>query len=186
MRKTMVIIKPSRLKRIPVKQWLFLLGLLALALLFLWGTRSYPHLTTENTHALTGPVSGIHFTEGWGLHGPAYAALEIDGESCKIALNGRDLSLLLRSEDVTDSAKTARVLVSDRGEIAELEFEGKRYHTLDEENHQRSSKRTMLCVFAIVFLFLDGVLFFADLSGYGIVIFRTRPKNRKQFILVEK
>lgn len=179
---TLIVIKRSRLRRVPRKDWLMLLVVLAASAALLIGSFcAYPRLTKENTHKLTGPVSDSRIIENRSRHGSDTAVLVIDGEEYRIPIKSRELRQLMERRPTG----TARIIATDQNEIAELEYDGTIYHTLAKENADRLGIRFIFLVFSL--LFLAGDLFLLALVLFGsVIILRKRPKNIKKRILIEK
>ena len=180
---TLIVIKPSRFRRITRKDWLMLLGILAVSVALLIGSCFfYPHLTEENTHELTGPIASSHIDKDFSPRRYDTALLVIDNAEYKIPIRSRELRQLMENRPTG----VARIIATDRNEIAELEYAGKLYHTLDQENANRLGIRIIFLIFSL--LFLAGDLFFLTLVlfSYSIVILRKRPKAIKKHILIEK
>ena len=178
----LIILKPSRFRRIPSKDWLMLLGILAVSVALLIGSCFfYPRLTEENTHELTGPITSSRIDKDYSPRRYDTALLVIDSAEYKIPIRSRELRQLMENRPTG----VARIIATDRNEIAELEYDGKLYHTLEQENANRLGIRIIFLIFSL--LFLAGDLFFLTLVlfSYSIVILRKRPKTIKKHILIE-
>ena len=180
---TLIVLKPSRLRRIPRKNWLVVLVIFAASVALLIGSCFfYPRLTEENTRELTGSITDSRIIENRSRHGSDTAVLVIAEEECRIPIRNRELRQLIESRP----GGTARVIVTDRHEIAELEYDGTLYHTLEEENADRFGIRLIFLVFGLLFLAGDLFFLWMNLLCYSIVILRKRPKNIKKRFLIEK
>lgn len=179
----LIVLKPSRFLRVPRKDWLMLLGILAISVALLIGSCFfYPHLTEANTYELTGPITSSRIEKDYSPRRYDTGHLIIDNEECKIPIRSRELRQLMENRPTG----IVRVIVTKNGDIAELEYDGKLYHTLEKENANRLGIRIIFLIFSL--LFLAGDLFFLTLVlfSYSIVILRKRPKNIKKHILIEK
>ena len=179
---TLIVLKPSRLGRIHWKSWLQMLCIFVLSFIFLIGSFTIERLTAENTRELTAPISSSRIIPNRSRHGSDTAVLVIDVEEYRIPIRSRELRQLLE----THPTGNARVIVTEDGSIAELEYDGQLYHTLKKENLRRQTGR-ILALFTGLIL-LTGSLFFlwVELLSHSIVILRKRPKNTNQRILIEK
>ena len=180
---TLIVLKPSRFLRIPRKDWLMLLGILAVSIALLIGSCFfYPHLTKENTHELTGSITSSRIDKDYSPRRYDTAHLIIDNAEYNIPIRSRELRQLIEN----CPTGVARIIATDRNEIAELEYDGTLYHTLEQENDNRLGIRIVFLIFGL--LFLAGDLFFLTLVlfSYSIVILRKRPKNIRKHILIEK
>ena len=160
-----------------------LLGILAVSVALLIGSCFfYPHLTEDNTHELTRPITSSHIGKDFSPHRYDTALLIIDNAEYKLPIRSRELRQLIEN----CPTGVARIIATDRNEIAELEYDGKLYHTLEEENANRLIIRIVFLIFGL--LLLAGDLFFLTLVlfSYSIVILRKRPKTIKKHILIEK
>lgn len=180
---TLIVLKPARFRRIPWKNWFLMLGLFALSVFFLIGCFSIQRLTKENTRELIAPISSSRVVTRYsGRNSRSTAIVVIEGESCTIPIRNRELRQLMENHPTG----VARVIVTEDGSIAELEYDGTLYHTLEKENTRRMIGRFLALITGL--LLLAGGLFFlwVDLLSYTIVILRKRPKNMEKSILIEK
>ena len=182
MDKALIVLKPERLRKISLRQWFRLLAVLVIAMVLLSGLWSFPHLSEENTHTLTGPISDIRIMKDRGRHRSDRAVFTVSGEECSISLHNHDLRQLLESAP-TD---TARVILSEEGQVAELEYGGTLYHTLEQENANRRLTRILSGSLGVVLILLAIGLATSTLVSYSVVILRKRPKNITNSILIEK
>lgn len=182
MDKALIVLKPERLRKISLRHWFRLLAVLVIAMVLLSGLWSFPHLTEENTHTVIGPISDIRIMKDWGRHRFDQAVFTVSGEECSISLHNHDLRQLLESAPT----ETARVILSEEGQVAELEYGGTLYHTLEQENANRRLTRILGGSFGAGLILLDIGLTAIDLVSYGVVILRKRSKNMKKSIQIEK
>ena len=181
---TLIVLKFSRLKRIPFKNRAMLLVILAVSVALLIGSCFfYPRLTEENTHELTGSITASQIvTRHFSRNSRSTAILVINGETCTIPIRNREMRQLMEDHPTG----VARVIVTEDGDIAELEYDSKLYHTIEKENTDRLVIRIILLISSLLFLAGDLFFFWLELLSYSIVILRKRPKNMQKRILVEK
>ena len=180
---TLIVLKPSQLRRIHWKIWLPLLGVFTISVFFLLGSFTIERLTEENTRELTGPITSSQvITRYTGRNSRSTAVLVIAGENCTIPIRSQELRQFLESHPTGE----ARVIVTKDGSIAELEYDGQLYHTLEKENLRRLSGQ-ILALFSGLFLLAGSLFFFwVELLSHRIVILRKRPKTMKKHFLIEK
>ena len=180
---TLIVLHPARLRRIPWKNWLTLLVLWVVSVMMFAGGCSLPRLTSQNTRELTGSITASRIvTRHFSRNSRSKAILVIDGETCTISIRNRELRQLMEGQPTG----VARVIVTEGGDIAELEYGGTLYHTLEKENTDRLVLRIIFLISGLLFLAGDLFFFWLDLLSYSIVILRKRPKNMQNRILVEK
>lgn len=180
---TLIVLHPARLRRIPWKNRLTLLVLLAVSVMMFIGGCSLPRLTNQNTHELTGFITTSQIvTHHFSRNSRSKAILVIDGETCTIPIRSRELRQLVEGHPTG----VARVIVTEGGDIAELEYSGTLYHTLEKENTDRLVLRIILLISSLLVLAGDLFFFWLELLSYSIVILRKRPKNMQKRILIEK
>ena len=181
---TLIVLKFSRLRRIPFKNRAMLLVILVVSVALLVGSCFfYPRLTEENTHELTGSITASRIvTRHFSRNSRSKAILVIDGETCTIPIRSRELRQLVEGHPTG----VARVIVTEGGDIAELEYDSKLYHTLEKENTDRLVLRIILLISSLLVLAGDLFFFWLELLSYSIVILRKRPKNMQKRLLIEK
>ena len=180
---TLIVLHPSRIRRIPWKNRLTLLVLWVVSVMMFIGGCSLPRLTNQNTHELTGSITASQIvTHHFSRNSRSKAILVIDGETCTIPIRSRELRQLVEGHPTG----VARVIVTEGGDIAELEYSGTLYHTLEKENTDRLVLRIIFLISGLLFLAGDLFFFWLDLLSYSIVILRKRPKNMQKRILIEK
>ena len=147
------------------------------------GCCSLPRLTSQNTHELTGSITASRIViRHFSRNSRSKAILVIDGETCTISIRNRELRQLMEGQPTG----VARVIVTEGGDIAELEYGGTLYHTLEKENTDRLVLRIIFLISGLLFLAGDLFFFWLDLLSYSIVILRKRSKNIQKRILIEK
>ena len=180
---TLIVLHPARLRRIPWKNWLTLLVLWVVSVMMFAGSCSLPRLTSQNTRELTGSITASQIvTRHFSRNSRSKAILVIDGETCTISIRNRELRQLMEGQPTG----VARVIVTEGGDIAELEYGGTLYHTLEKENTDRLVLRIIFLISGLLFLAGDLFFFWLDLLSYSIVILRKRSKNIQKRILIEK
>ena len=180
---TLIVLHPARLRRIPWKNRLTLLVLLAVSVMMFIGGCSLPRLTNQNTHELNGSITASQIvTHHFSRYSRSKAILVIDGETCTIPIRSRELRQLVEGHPTG----VARVIVTEGGDIAELEYDSKLYHTLEKENTDRLVLRIILLISSLLVLAGNLFFFWLELLSYSIVILRKRPKNMQKRILIEK
>ena len=180
---TLIVLHPARLRRIPWKNWLTLLVLWVVSVMRFAGSCSLPRLTSQNTRELTGSITASRIvTRHFGRNSRSTAILVINGETCTIPIRNREMRQLMEDHPTG----VARVIVTEGGDIAELEYDSKLYHTIEKENTDRLVIRIILLISSLLFLAGDLFFFWLDLLSYSIVILRKRPKNIQKRILIEK
>ena len=180
---TLIVLHPARLRRIPWKNWLTLLVLWVVSVMMFAGGCSLPRLTSQNTRELTGSITASRIvTRHFSRNSRSTAILVINGETCTIPIRNREMRQLMEDHPTG----VARVIVTESGDIAELEYGGTLYHTLEKENTDRLVIRIILLISSLLFLAGDLFFFWLELLSYSIVILRKRPKNIQKRILVEK
>ena len=180
---TLIVLHPARLRRIPWKNWLTLLVLWVVSVMMFAGGCSIPRLTSQNTHELTGSITASRIvTRHFSRNSRSTAILVINGETCTIPIRNREMRQLMEDHPTG----VARVIVTEGGDIAELEYDSKLYHTIEKENTDRLVIRIILLISSLLFLAGDLFFFWLELLSYSIVILRKRPKNMQNRILVEK
>ncbi len=179
---TLIVLKVSRLKRIPWKNWLTLLVLSVVSVMMFVGGCSLPRLTNQNTHELTGSITASRIIANHSRYGHDTAILVIDGTEYSTPIKTGELRRLLEKHPTG----TIRVIVTDRSEIAELEYDGTLYLSLNKTNANRLVTRGFLLSLSLLILIGSLVLFSMLLLAESIVILRKRPKNMKKRILIEK
>ena len=180
---TLIVLHPARLRRIPWKNWLTLLVLWVVSVMMFAGSCSLPRLTSQNTRELTGSITASRIvTRHFSRNSRSKAILVIDGETCTISIRNRELRQLMEDQPTG----VARVIVTEGGDIAELEYGGTLYHTLEKENTDRLVLRIIFLISGLLFLAGDLFFFWLELLSYSIVILRKRSKNIQKRILIEK
>ena len=180
---TLIVLHPARLRRIPWKNWLTLLVLWVVSVMMFVGSCSLPRLTSQNTRELTGSITASRIvTRHFSRNSRSTAILVINGETCTIPIRNREMRQLMEDHPTG----VARVIVTEGGDIAELEYDSKLYHTIEKENTDRLVIRIILLISSLLFLAGDLFFFWLELLSYSIVILRKRPKNMQKSILVEK
>lgn len=179
---TLIVLKPSRFRRIPWKVWLTILMLLVVSVMMFVGGCSLPRLTDQNTRELTSPITASRIVMNRSRHGHDTAILVIDGRTYSTPIKTGELRHLLE----THPTGTVRIIVTDRSEIAELEYGGTLFLSLNRTNTNRLITRSFLLIFSLLILIGSLVLFSMFLLAERIVILRKRPKNLKKLILIEK
>ena len=180
---TLIVLHPARLRRIPWKNWLTLLVLWVVSVMMFAGGCSLPRLTSQNTRELTGSITASRIvTRHFSRNSRSTAILVINGETCTIPIRNREMRQLMEDHPTG----VARVIVTEGGDIAELEYDSKLYHTIEKENTDRLVIRIILLISSLLFLAGDLFFFWLELLSYSIVILRKRPKNMQKRILVEK
>ena len=180
---TLIVLHPARLRRIPWKNWLTLLVLWVVSVMMFAGGCSLPRLTSQNTHELTGSITASRIvTRHFSRNSRSTAILVINGETCTIPIRNREMRQLMEDHPTG----VARVIVTEGGDIAELEYDSKLYHTIEKENTDRLVIRIILLISSLLFLAGDLFFFWLELLSYSIVILRKRPKNMQKRILIEK
>ena len=180
---TLIVLHPARLRRIPWKNWLTLLVLWVVSVMMFAGGCSLPRLTSQNTRELTGSITASRIvTRHFSRNSRSTAILVINGETCTIPIRNREMRQLMEDHPTG----VARVIVTEGGDIAELEYDSKLYHTIEKENTDRLVIRIILLISSLLFLAGDLFFFWLELLSYNIVILRKRPKNMEKSILIEK
>ena len=180
---TLIVLHPARLRRIPWKNWLTLLVLWVVSVMMFAGGCSLPRLTSQNTRELTGSITASRIvTRHFSRNSRSTAILVINGETCTMPIRNREMRQLMEDHPTG----IARVIVTEGGDIAELEYDSKLYHTIEKENTDRLVIRIILLISSLLFLAGDLFFFWLELLSYSIVILRKRPKNMQKRILVEK
>ena len=180
---TLIVLHPARLRRIPWKNWLTLLVLWVVSVMMFAGGCSIPRLTSQNTRELTGSITASRIvTRHFSRNSRSTAILVINGETCTIPIRNREMRQLMEDHPTG----VARVIVTEGGDIAELEYDSKLYHTIEKENTDRLVIRIILLISTLLFLAGDLFFFWLELLSYNIIILRKRPKNMKKHILIEK
>ena len=180
---TLIVLHPARLRRIPWKNWLTLLVLWVVSVMMFAGSCSLPRLTKQNTRELTGSITASRIvSRHFSRNSRSTAILVINGETCTIPIRNREMRQLMEDHPTG----VARVIVTEGGDIAELEYDSKLYHTIEKENTDRLVIRIILLISSLLFLAGDLFFFWWELLSYSIVILRKRPKNMQNRILVEK
>ena len=180
---TLIVLHPARLRRIPWKNWLTLLVLWVVSVMMFAGGCSLPRLTSQNTRELTGSITASRIvTRHFSRNSRSTAILVINGETCTIPIRNREMRQLMEDHPTG----VARVIVTEGGDIAELEYDSKLYHTIEKENTDRLVIRIILLISSLLFLAGDLFFFWLELLSYSIVILRKRPKNMQKRILIEK
>ena len=180
---TLIVLHPARLRRIPRKNWLTLLVLWVVSVMMFAGGCSLPRLTSQNTRELTGSITASRIvTRHFSRNSRSTAILVINGETCTIPIRNREMRQLMEDHPTG----VARVIVTEGGDIAELEYDSKLYHTIEKENTDRLVIRIILLISSLLFLAGDLFFFWLELLSYSIVILRKRPKNIQKRILIEK
>ena len=179
---TLIVIKPSRFRRIPRKDWLTLLMLLVVSGMMLVGGCSLPRLTSQNTRALTSPITASRIITNHSRYGHDTAILEIDGKEYSTPIKNGELRGLLEQHPTG----IVRLIVTDQSEIVELEYDGTLYLSLRGTNTNRLLTKCALLILSLLILIGSLALFTVLLSAEGIVILRKRPKDMKKHILIEK
>ena len=180
---TLIVLHPARLRRIPWKNWLTLLVLWVVSVMMFAGGCSLPRLTSQNTRELTGSITASRIvTRHFSRNSRSTAILVINGETCTIPIRNREMRQLMEDHPTG----VARVIVTEGGDIAELEYDSKLYHTIEKENTDRLVIRIILLISSLLFLAGDLFFFWLELLSYSIVILRKRPKNMPNHILIEK
>lgn len=180
---TLIVLHPARLRRIPWKNWLTLLVLWVVSVMMFAGSCSLPRLTTQNTRELIAPITSSRIVTRYsGRNSRSTAIVVIEGKSCTIPIRNREMRQLMEDHPTG----VARVIVTESGDIAELEYDSKLYHTIEKENTDRLVIRIILLISSLLFLAGDLFFFWVELLSYSIVILRKRPKNMEKSILIEK
>ena len=180
---TLIVLHPARLRRIPWKNWLTLLVLWVVSVMMFAGGCSLPRLTSQNTRELTGSITASRIvTRHFSRNSRSTAILVINGETCTIPIRNREMRQLMEDHPTG----VARVIVTEGGDIAELEYDSKLYHTIEKENTDRLVIRIILLITSLLFLAGDLFFFWLELLSYSIVILRKRPKNIHKRILIKK
>ena len=179
---TLIVLHPSRIRRIPWKNWLTLLVLLVVSVMMFVGCCSLPRLTSQNTQELTGSITASRIIANHSRYGHDTAILVIDGTEYSTPIKTGELRRFLEKHPTG----TIRAVVTDRREIAELEYDGTLYLSLNGTNTNRLITKCALLILSLLILIGSLVLLSMVLLAEGIVILRKRPKNIHKRILIEK
>ena len=179
---TLIVLHPARLRRIPWKNWLTLLVLWVVSVMMFAGSCSLPRLTSQNTRELTGSITASRIIANRSRHGHDTAILVIDDIEYRTPIKTGELRRFVEKHPTG----TIRVIVTDRSELAELEYDGTLYLSLTKTNTNRLVTRSMLLILSLLTLIGSLVLFSMLLLAESIVILRKRPKNMQKHILIEK
>ena len=179
---TLIVIKPSRFRRISWKVWQTMLMLLVVSGMMLVGCYSLPRLTSQNTRELTSSITTSRIFTNRSRYGHDTAILDIDGKEYSTPIKNGELRGLLEQHPTG----IVRLIVTDQSEIVELEYDGTLYLSLSGTNTNRLITKCAMLILSLFILIGSLALFSMVLSAESIVILRKRPKDMKKHILIEK
>ena len=179
---TLIVLKPSRFRRIPRKDWLTILMLLVVSGMIFIGGCSLPRLTSQNTRELTSSITASRIITNHSRYGHDTAILEIDGKEYSAPIKNGELRGFLEQHPTG----IVRLIVTDQSEIVELEYDGTLYLSLSGTNTNRLITKCALLILSLLSLIGSLALFSMLLLAESIVILRKRPKDMKKHILIEK